>query len=500
VKANDGAVFTPFLRRLDYSLGRDGVKRLRSRSAAIGAVGCTAVALFGILCGARVELAFASVLYLLLIIVIAWQARLRAAVIVAVWSTLCLDFFFTEPRHTLRFLSLADFWSVVAFASVALFISHLSNRIREQAEDLRLQQERQKAIYELSVAALSLDWSDRFGDHLAALVRSTIHASAVVIWTARDDRAFLCGAADVSVDSMRAAMRAGRNYDLPGSGTYIRLLKSGMREIGVLLVVAHDLAPLTADSLAPVVSFTLERARALSNEVSAQSEQLSEQLRTSVLDGLAHAFKTPLTTIALSSAGLSEVPDMPQEQRVALSRIIEAQAERLHEITQQVLRTARLDLSKVMSLRAVDLAQSMEEVIHGLGEEARSRIKVATSTRVPMDGDPSILKMAFEQILENALKYSDAGTQVEVNMRHEGDLTSIAIHNLGSFIEPAERERIFLRFYRSPRMAHRAAGTGIGLSVALRAIEAHGGHIIVQSDVKTGTTFRIDLPNRGDNP
>lgn len=473
------------------------MRKLRSRSVLIGAIACALVTLFGYFLCSRVELAFASVLYLLMTISVAWQARLRTAVVTAVWSTLCLDFFFTEPKYTLRLISWADFWSVFAFASVALFVSHLSNRIRQQAEDLRAQQDRQRALYELSSASLSLDWSGDFGSHLAALVRTTIHADSIVIWNAREERVYTAGDSFIPHDSIRAAFRAGQSYDLPRSGTFIRILRSGLRDIGVLWVAAPHLDPLMADSIAPIVASSMERARALVKEVEAHSEQFSEQLRTSVLDGLAHAYKTPLTTITLSSAGLAEMPDMPREQRTALATIIRREADRLNEITHQVLRTARLERRKVLCLQEVSLQSVVEQAIHTLGTEAQMRITVRSGEKHIVDADPTILQIVFEQIFENALKYSEAETPISVTMHAHDEGCYVSVHNLGSYIEPEEQERIFTRFYRSPSMAYRAVGTGIGLSVARHAVEAHSGRITVQSHPERGTTFCVELPCKG---
>jgi two-component system sensor histidine kinase KdpD len=70
-----------------------------------------------------------------------------------------------------------------------------------------------------------------------------------------------------------------------------------------------------------------------------------------------------------------------------------------------------------------------------------------------------------------------------------GSRIVIGIHNHGSYIPPTERDKVFTRFYRSPSVEHRAPGTGLGLSVAKKAIEAHGGKISIESDAQAGTTF-----------
>lgn len=405
--------------------------------------------------------------------------------------------FFTDPRRTLRVVSVADFASLCAFATVALLVSHLSNRIRQQAHELVAQRERQRALYKLSTSTLLLDWRESFGDHLCCLVQQSLDAEGAVIWNERTDQAWSSGSYEAYRDSLRAAFMAGKDYDLQRTGVAIRILRSGVRKTGVLWIKAYKIDSLTADSVATIVASSLERARALSNEVTAQSERLSEQLRTSVLDGLAHAFKTPLTTISVSSAGLAELPTLPLEQRAELIGLIRSEADRLTQITEQVLRTARLERNNVLTLRDVALVELIDISLAFLGKE-RERVHLDIEEAPVVEADSAVLKIAFEQVLENALKYCEPKDPVTIRVSIRDQKAIVAIHNSGSYVDPKERQLIFTRFYRSPTMTHRAAGTGIGLSVAHQAVEAHSGTIMVESSETEGTTFIITLPIVGD--
>ena len=102
--------------------------------------------------------------------------------------------------------------------------------------------------------------------------------------------------------------------------------------------------------------------------------------------------------------------------------------------------------------------------------------------------------MALVQVLENALKYSPDGTRVTLQSRSSAKELTISIHNEGPPIPEREQSLIFERYFRSPSIEHRASGTGVGLSVAKRAIEAHGGQIRVESNLAHGTTFTVRLP------
>jgi two-component system sensor histidine kinase KdpD len=102
--------------------------------------------------------------------------------------------------------------------------------------------------------------------------------------------------------------------------------------------------------------------------------------------------------------------------------------------------------------------------------------------------------MILAQYIDNARKYSTAGTPIEIAARASHSEVLISVHNFGSTIRIEDRERIFERFYRSPELKDAVPGTGIGLSVARKAAEAHHGHVWVISDDTEGTTFFFSLP------
>ncbi|MFP5233085.1 MAG: sensor histidine kinase [Acidobacteriota bacterium] len=285
---------------------------------------------------------------------------------------------------------------------------------------------------------------------------------------------------------------ANQNVDAQRSCLYIRILRSGVRPIGCIQLRGQILEEATIGALVSLVSLTLERTRALSSEVAAQSESLSEGLRSTVLDSLAHSIKTPLTTIAVSVAGAAAIGGLSETQGRLLQGVQE-QTERITSLTNRLLRTARLDAKMVVRFRDVDLADLVQASVRVDGDG--KRIKLAgTEKPIAVSIDPDLLKMAIAQIVENAVKYSPPDSPVSVLLFTDQEEAFISIHNQGSFIPQAERSAIFQRFYRGQKPADCAPGTGLGLSVAKHAVEALGGVITVASDPEVGTTFTIQIP------
>jgi two-component system sensor histidine kinase KdpD len=182
-----------------------------------------------------------------------------------------------------------------------------------------------------------------------------------------------------------------------------------------------------------------------------------------------------------------------------LVELIEGQTNELVNITDTLLRTAKLDPAHVLSQKPMllsDLVHSSLRQMDVLEDSGRIRA-VLPEEKTFIDADPELLRLAFVQVLENALKYSTPKSEIVLVASTGQGSAVITIHNQGSFIAPHERQLIFRRFYRSPSVEHAAPGTGLGLAVARSAIEAHGGRIWVESQRQAGTTFGIELPVRG---
>jgi two-component system sensor histidine kinase KdpD len=258
----------------------------------------------------------------------------------------------------------------------------------------------------------------------------------------------------------------------------------------------HSIDSLSINSIASITAMAIERTRSLAVEMNVEAERHSEELRSALLDGLAHAFKTPLATITVASSGLLAAKELGARQ-TRLVDLINREATRLSQLTTRLLHTSRLDPSQfVLRERAIDARTLIEGVLDECAVQLKSRdvdvsiVPEAAKVRC----DPQILNLALVQILDNAAKYGFQDSLVRISADCSRSQAVLRIHNQGSYIPPMERNKVFTRFYRSPSMEHRAPGTGLGLSVAKKAVEAHGGKISIESDVQTGTTFVIAIP------
>jgi signal transduction histidine kinase len=229
-----------------------------------------------------------------------------------------------------------------------------------------------------------------------------------------------------------------------------------------------------------------------------------EQMRTHLLATIAHEMRTPLTAVR-TSVGLlldAAVEPSPAERR-ALLQTIDRNATRMQRVVGDVLDLARFRAgNSQLQLRrfdASDLARSAIASIVPLAELRRQNIELdAPPARAWVFGDYRRLEQALVNLLSNAHKYSPEGAPIGVAVRVNGSEVSWTVTDRGPGISPADRERLFERFFvaRTDR-SEAAAGIGLGLPITLAIAQAHDGRIEVDSEPGRGSRFSVVVPASG---
>jgi signal transduction histidine kinase len=205
-----------------------------------------------------------------------------------------------------------------------------------------------------------------------------------------------------------------------------------------------------------------------------------------------------LTRTGVGEVGLQERPDDKLFGEVVGSMLEEA--DRLTKLVDTLLMLSRADAGQLrMAQEPVDLvalAQDVAVYLADLAQEKEQRIDVEAAGTVAVRGDWLVLRQAVINVVDNAIKYSAHGASIRIRAGRDEEWSSIAVIDQGPGIAAEHRDRIFERFYRVDRARSREmGGTGLGLSLARWAIEAHGGRIELASDVGRGSTFKLVLPS-----
>jgi two-component system sensor histidine kinase KdpD len=442
----------------------------------------------------------ALLLYLLIVVPTALLCGFWQAVIVSLSAVFVHGYFITRQPNASLAADPANTVTLLAFVLVALVVSRLSARVTGHAREAESWGGQMRDLYEFTRRTLAMNLHLEPGPQLAELVHEIFALEAVAVFDADLHRVYQAGL--WSLDPRELAQNVyyfGTSDDDPDTGLGRRVLRLGAAPIGSL-VVRGDTSPLTNNAIASLIAITFDRYRAFANESRIETERRTEQLRSTVLDSLAHAYKTPLTAIRAASTGLSEMGHLSEAQ-AELVALIDEQAGLLANLTTRLLTTARLDAGEVtVHATPVGVATLIEEVVASLSDRLAA-MKVVID--LPDDGlvlhcDRQLMVMLLTQYIDNACKYSIFGTTITIRAVQDRAEIIFSVHSYGPVIPIADRERIFDRYYRSTTHpgahSNRAAGTGIGLSVAKRVALIHGGYVWVTSDEVEGTTFFAAIP------
>ena len=247
-----------------------------------------------------------------------------------------------------------------------------------------------------------------------------------------------------------------------------------------------------------LIAIGLERSRAQDLAHQVEAARRSEQLRTTLIDAMAHEFKTPLTSIRAATTSLLSSPDQPLESRTELLEIADEEARHLQALIDDAVDMARLESNNnPMRIRRepTDPKELVEEVVASLHTQIDNRpVEIQAEGSLPqLELDRRLLKLALKQVLDNALKYSPPRSPVTVRVSNGGDSINFEITDHGAGIPEQEQGHLFERFYRSPSVKNQVPGFGLGLAIANNIVLAHHGELSVNS--RPGeTTFRMTLP------
>ncbi len=484
-----------------------------------------------------------AMLFLAAVMGVALRHGRGPAALASVLSVAAFDFFFVPPRLSFAVTDVQYLLTFVVLLAVGLVIGQLTAGLREQAQ-LAVQRETDaRTLYELArelSSALTLDQIVPIGSRF---LRAAFDANSAFFLTSSDGKLLPpvtdpgqqdTAARTDSIDRVLAqwvfdhGQPAGTGTDtLPGSTVLYLPLKAPMRTRGVLAVepaawraFAQPALRRQVDAFCTLIAIAIERLHYVEVAQQALLSMESERLRSSLLAAVSHDLRTPLTGL-IGMAETLRRADPPLAPSVAdtVAAMLE-QAQRMRTMVVNLLDMARLQSRDVRMRRAW---QSVEELIGSslaAMREAlsRHRVEVAGLSRVLLvECDAVLIERVLCNLLENAGKYTPAGTTIRVSAGaveageggeggEGGGEIRIAVEDEGPGVPSGQERQIFEKFTRGQRESA-TAGVGLGLAVCEAIVQAHGGRIWVeparsaarQSVHGPGARFVVALP-RGNPP
>jgi K+-sensing histidine kinase KdpD len=457
-----------------------------------------------------------SLVYLIPVLFSATRWGLVPALVAAVTGTLACTYFFYEPKFTLYVADPAEFVDLVMFIILAVVTSPLAAAQRKQAEAARQREADTRGLYafsrRLASAQTAFDIYAAIQDHLSKLVSR---------------RVVLLGTADASLDQLewigtmplpdrvreQAISIAGKQtgwmtettLDEDGQLWLVRALSARTPDLGV---IAIELGP-QSDALGAVkrrieailadAATTLEHldfARAIND---ARMREETDRLRDALIGSVSHELRTPLASILGAATVLADAPTVVKEMRLrSLATVVREEAERLDGDIQKLLDATRVTGEVVQPKRQwIDPADIVNSALaRRNGNLVAFRVTAAIAPDLPLiNVDAALIEQAFGQVLDNAAKYSPAGSAIEVSARAENEQVILSVRDEGAGLTADEQARMWERFFRGQRHISTIAGFGLGLWIAHAFVTANGGRLAATSQGPgRGSTVSIALP------
>jgi two-component system sensor histidine kinase KdpD len=454
--------------------------------------------------------------FLLGVLVVSMRFGYVPSLLAAVLSVVAFDFFFVPPYFSFAVTDLRHIVTFVVMFVVALVISHLTKRIRDQADAARNSERRTASLYALSrelgvahgpqrlIEVAERHIREVFGSARIALLTPGAHGMLEPAFA--ESGTFVPGDKDLGVAEWTWLHQrpAGLSTDtLPSARALFLPLKGARGRVGVLAIYPSAATRLDdpderqlIDTFAGLIGSAIERTELAEEARKARLRVETEQLRNSLLSSVSHDLRTPLAVVTGATSSLLDEhgPKDPTVRRELLQTAHE-EALRLNRLVRNLLDMTRLEAG---ALRVQKEPQPVEEVVGAAlgrmddrfhGREVHAHIPLDMPL-VPFDS--ALIEQVLINLLENATKYTPAGTPIDVSAHAKGDEVEIEVADRGPGIDQRDRERVFDKFYRARE--GEGGGVGLGLTICRGIVSAHGGRIWVDDRPGGGAVFRFTLP------
>ena len=488
-------------------------QRLLTALGAVALATCTGLLVFRFL-----DLADVAMLYVLCITVVATRCGRWAAVTASALSVACLDWFFIPPRYTFAVQDIRHVGTFAVMLGVGWVVADLAERIRTQTRQALDRERHTSALYQLGAALGEGGDAQAVQARAEAHIRQALGAPALVLLAGRDGQLrpradpFLAlqpdelGLAQWALDQRQPAGQG--TPQVPGSRCLFLPLVGEEAPVGVLALGPPPGAPHLGQApralplaLASQVSLALERARLAEERAEARHRADREQLRSTLLSSVSHDLRTPLGTITGATTSLlAPGPEAdPDDQRMLLLTIHQESC-RLEQLVNNLLELTKLESGPVQVKKEwVPLEEVVGSVVSRLEEQLGDRSLALDLDEAWAPLDPVLLEQVLLNLLDNALKFSPAGSSLRVATGTRDGRAWLTVEDTGPGFVPGEEQAVFEKLRRGSRSAS-VPGAGLGLAICRSIVQAHGGTIEAANRPQGGARITLSLPLEGTPP
>jgi two-component system sensor histidine kinase KdpD len=453
------------------------------------AIGLAAVGAVTFLFGRLIPVNASTVGFAFLLVVLgtATSSGFRVATLVSLAATVCFNFFFLPPVGLLTIADPENWVALFTFVLTALVASHLSDRAQKQTAEAKRHQQETEQLYSLSRSILLTDSSRPIGTQAAQSIAQIFNSPLVMILDSKTNQRFQGGPDEMPglEQRLQDVVRLANQQRVEEKDIDIWPIALGGSPIGALAAAGMRASDGAVQSMLNLVAIALERVRTEEAANRAEASRQSEEFKSTLLDAIAHEFKTPLTSIKAAVTGLRAGAGTPLRlaDQQELTAIIEEETDRLSQLVTEAVRMSEIDAGRIKPQRSrvmvSDLLTAAKATFEGRGAE---RIQTIGMSNAKVLVDPELMVLAIRQVLDNALKYSAPESPVVCEIAEadsESGLLQVRIADQGPGVPIADRERIFEKFYRRAAVRNQVPGSGLGLHIAREIARIHNGDLWV---------------------
>ncbi len=436
----------------------------------------------------------------LFILLLAARLGLRYAVVASVLATACYNFFFLPPLGTFVISDPQNWLALFTFLLTGVIGSRLSQKARDEADHALGKQRELEVLFALGRELLQTENVAELVNALPTLVNAVARAEHTTLYLLEGDRLYEAGirsaASTLGTTQLRQLALTLPRAELQPDHEVTIPLQAGVRPRGLLRLSGVQFSDDTLQAIGGLVSIALDRAQALEQVARSEAFKESERLRTLILDSITHELRTPLTSIKGATGTLLTSDNVNPTDRHELLTIIEEEADRLNNLVSEAVEMAQIESQEVhMDFSSITLQQVIavaQENCSWVGSTHPFDMEIKPDLTIYADA--TMVAKVLCNLLENAAKYSAAGSPIFLSAEQRDGLVITSVADRGVGIDPSEQELIFDRLYRSRLQNQRVSGTGMGLAISRAIIEAHHGTLTVTSQVGHGSVFSFSLP------
>lgn len=447
-----------------------------------------------------------DLLYLVPVMAAASLYGLGPGTFAAITSALAFNFFFTEPVRTFRIHSPADIVTVVLLFAVALVVSRLASRMREQARRATANADRNATIAGLAGRLLSCVDEAQIGEISCGELAGLFDCNAVLVTSTDNKLEVVAGApfdARLTPADYGAAALTFDRGEIIGRGSprlnpadwLFYPVKSGGRVLAAMGLARDDgRRPIDDDqlplltNLLDTTALSLERERLEREMQDVSSLRERDRLRGALLSSVGHDLRTPLTAILAAAAELRRA-----KAPAGLVDAVETEGGKLGRYISNLLDMARIEAGSIrLRDEPVDLVDAVGAVVRDLKPMA-DRIDIDLAADLPLvRADPHLLHHMLLNLIDNAARYSPDDSPIRVIGRKSDGGLLLAVTDQGPGL-PDAPDRLFNRFARIAG-SDRKGGAGLGLAIVKGFADAMGIGIDARNNEQMGATFELRFP------